>query len=54
MNIFFQSLYNLEKERFFAEPPKLFTRGSESFLDMILISICVRRKIRTLFLRKHA
>ena len=44
----------LKNNDFFAKPPKLFTRSSESFLDMVLISICVRRKIRTLFLRKHA
>ena len=52
INIFLQSLYNPEK--FFAECPKLLTRIPKKFLDMILINIRGRRKIRTLFLGKHA
>ena len=56
MNIFLESLYDIEKQRSFTEPPKLFPRSPKSFFNMILI----RRKIqtlflrRTLFLRKHA
>ena len=50
MNIFLQSLYNIEKQRSFTEPSKLFPQGPISFFNMILI----RRKIQTLFLRKHA
>ena len=52
MNIFLQSLYNLEK--FFAELRKLLTRIPKKFLDMIFINTSGRRKIRTLFLGKHA
>ena len=52
MNIFLQSLYNLEK--FFAKLPKLLTRIPKKFLDMIFINIRATRKIRTLFLGKHA
>ena len=46
-------LYNPEKQRFFAEFPRLFTRSPKTFLDKIFISIRVRRKIPTLFLKKH-
>ena len=52
MNIFLQSLYNLEK--LFAKLPKLLTRIPKKFLDMIFINIRGRRKIRKLFLGKHA
>ena len=54
MSIFLQSLHNLKDQRFFAESSKLFTPSPKRLLDMIFISIRVRRKIRTLFLRKHA
>ena len=53
LNIFLQSLYNPDKQRFFAELPRLFTRSPKKFLDKIFISIRVRRKIPTLFLKKH-
>ena len=53
LNIFLQSLYNPEKQRFFAELPRLCTRSPKKFLDKIFISISVGRKIPTLFLRKH-
>ena len=52
-NIFLQSLYNPEKQRFFAELSRLFTRNSKKFLDKIFINIRVRKKIPTLFMRKH-
>ena len=47
-------IHNLKDQRFFAESSKLFTPSPKRLLDMIFISIRVRRKIRTLFLRKHA
>ena len=51
INIFLQSFDYLEK--FFTELPKLLTRIPKTFLD-IFINIRGRRKIRTLFLGKHA
>ena len=42
MNIFLQSLYNLEK--FFAKLPKLLTRIPKTFLDMFLLIYVVEEK----------
>ena len=53
LNIFLQSWYNPEKQRFFAELPRLCKWSPKKFLDKIFISIRVGRKIPTLFLRKH-
>ena len=53
LNIFLESLYNPEKQPFFAELSRLFTRSPKKFLGKIFISIHVRGKIPKFFERKH-